>query len=270
MFEPVEPIARSINATMTRLGLVENKYTSVHVRGRYPIRALLLILGEGKYKDHDKGNYDTPFQGEYKDYLVNLAHNALECGALLDSDSPLFFISDSSDLTNYITEKTIILGKDEKQNNPGKSYRPISFGERESIKHLGAQTVNVSDSKYADYYPIIEDLLIMGGSRCVSHGVGSFGAFGASLSGNRCRALHRNYLGKSIKCPNTRELKYITNVTDDMLMFGEKVSDTDGRVDPALGYFYEDEAKLNDCYSKRCNLSDHLYTDLNAFAKVTK
>ena len=33
-----------------------------------------------------------------------------------------------------------------------------------------------------DHYPVIEDLLIMGGSNCVAYGIGSFGAFRAGLA----------------------------------------------------------------------------------------
>ena len=269
MFEPVEPIAQSINATMSRLGLVENNYTAVHVRGRYPTRGLHRILGVGDdVKDHDKGGHEQPFEGLYKEYLLNIANNALECGALLDRDSQLFFISDSADLTNYVTNNPIMLGEDKKSNNPGRTYQPISFGEREEIKHLGASIISAVE--HADFYPIIEDLLIMGGSHCVSHGIGSFGAFGASLSGNRCRALHRDYMGGVTKCPNTRELKFIVNVTDSDLMFGDKVSDSDGRLDPALGYFYEDEEKLSHCYATGCNLSDAAFADMIKYTKVAR
>ena len=33
------------------------------------------------------------------------------------------------------------------------------------------------ESKISDFYPLFEDLLIMGGSKCVVYGIGSFGAF---------------------------------------------------------------------------------------------
>jgi len=44
----------------------------------------------------------------------------------------------------------------------------------------------------------------MGGSSCVSHGVGSFGAFGAALSMSGCRAIHRKWNSYAIFCPNDR------------------------------------------------------------------
>ena len=234
MFEPVEPIGQMMNATMTRLGLVENNYTAVHVRARYPVAKMHAIVGGNKRaNDHDTGNHVHPFEGAFKEYLLNIANNALECGTLLDRDSQLFFASDSINLTEYVIKNPIMIGKDKKSNNPGRTYQPIGIDQREEIKHLAAD--HHPDVDHSDFYPIIEDLLIMGGSRCVSHGIGSFGAFGAGFSGNRCRAVHRNFNGRVAKCPNWRELKSIVNVTDGDLMFGDKVSDSDGRLDPVLG-----------------------------------
>ncbi len=271
MFEPIEPIARSINATMTRLGLVENNYTAVHVRGRYPTRRLHYIMGPGnKAKDHDKGNTDSLFEGKYKEYLVKLANNALDCGSRLNPDNQLFFISDSADLTNYVLENPVTLGQDKKLKIPGRIYQPISFGERDKINHLN-KNMGAEEIKYADYYPIIEDLLIMGGSNCVAHGVGSFGAFGASLSGNRCRALHQNPDGGMIECPNARQFKFIKTIDESYLLPGYKIRDNDdGLVDPAVGYFYEDEQKLQQCIDERCDLADPAYMDFTQFAKISR
>ena len=69
-----------------------------------------------------------------------------------------------------------------------------------------------------DFYPLFEDLLIVGGSKCVALGIGSFGAFGAALAGNRCRALHRRPNGDILKCPNNRtNVEYIGILSDLML-----------------------------------------------------
>jgi hypothetical protein len=65
LFEPIPVIGRMINGTMTRLGLVENEYTSVHVRARYPTRHLKGILGEN-YNHHDSGHYTPSFEGNLK------------------------------------------------------------------------------------------------------------------------------------------------------------------------------------------------------------
>ena len=230
MFEPIEPIAKSINATMTRLGLVENEYTAVHVRAKYPANRLLKIIGDKeKTFAHDQGHNEMVFEGRYKNFLTNLGENALHCGMLLKPDNKLFFSTDSVDLTRHFIGKPVKLG--EKQIE----YTPLGIDSREEIRHLEYGHKSGHELNHVELYPLIEDLLIMGGSQCVSHGIGSFGAFGAGLAGDRCRATHRSPVnGDAENCPNDRGNAYIKNITDEDLIFGEKVSELgDGRLPPA-------------------------------------
>ena len=85
-------------------------------------------------------------------------------------------------------------------------------GQRSIIKHIDEFN---SSSTEESYYPLFEDLLIMGGSKCVVHGIGSFGAFGAGLAGNRCRVLHQKYNGQSLKCPNNHAVPRYAAVTSN-------------------------------------------------------
>ena len=236
MFEPIEPIARSINATMTKLGLVERKYTSVHVRARYPTGKMLRILGgRDKADGHDKSGQSVPFEGDYKSHVVDLAMNAIDCGVQLAPTDKIFFSSDSVDLTEYMISKPFESGKT--NDKPAKMVEVLGIDSREEIKHL--EGTHPSNTTHYDFYPVIEDLLIMGGSRCVAHGIGSFGAFGSGLAGNVCRNIHRDYKGRIAKCPNTRGDNLIQNITDGDLIFGEKSSEKDGRLEPAQGIFWE-------------------------------
>eukprot|EP00979_Chaetoceros_neogracilis_P000650 scaffold161_cov206-Chaetoceros_neogracile.AAC.12 len=175
MFEPIAPIARRINTTMTRLGLVENEYTSVHVRARYPVDSLIHIIGDrGEALKHDKN---------------------------------------SIDLTRHFVGKPVTLGKEQIE------YQAIGIESRNEILHLE----NEHKNDHVEFYPLIEDLLIMGGSQCVVHGVGSFGAFAAGLAGNQCRAIHRKpSSGAPDPCPNSRGDNFVVNITDKDLVFGEK------------------------------------------------
>ncbi len=78
----------------------------------------------------------------------------------------------------------------------------------------------------------------MGGSACVSHGVGSFGAFAAGLAGNRCRAIHRKPTGKTEKCPNNRAENVVIEITNEYVM-GDNLSDLgEGRLPPAEGTIF--------------------------------
>lgn len=289
LFEPIPTIGRMINDTMTRLGLVENEYTSVHIRARYPTKQMKLIL-KGKAKSHDQGHYNISFEGEYKEYILSLANNAVECVTFADRDSsdkngygngngnrngdkgyssssrPLFFSSDSADLSSYVATYGLLVGKNNTLNNTGTMYYPVSIAERGEIKHLdGGDDKDTVPHYAAGFYPIIEDLFIMGGSRCVAHGIGSFGAFGAGLAGNRCRVLHRDTSGNTVECPNISQLKWLGNVTDDGLLFSEKVSAdknlANERVPPSRGYFRSPETLewLDKCFhtAAGCNFNDY-------------
>lgn len=229
MFKPIEPIARRINATMTDLGLVENQYTSVHVRARYPTMKMAMIMGKVASKEHDKHDKKLSFEGDYKAYLMEITSNALECGMLLEPNNKIFFSSDSTDLTKYLMNNPISIPTNDfnitfAQN--ATTYNIVAIDSRDEIKHLE----HGHYSSHIEYYPLIEDLLIMGGSHCVSHGIGSFGAFGAGLSGNRCRAIHRSPMGPISRCPNDRGENYVTNETKDFLLGDEG----EGRLPPAV------------------------------------
>jgi len=228
MFEPIEPIARRINATMAKLGLVENKYTSVHVRARYPTTKMIRIMGKIESKEHDKKDKKLSFQGDYKRYLLDIALNALECGMLLEPGNKIFFTSDSIDLTKYLMSNPILIPPNDFNTNPAHNtnyYSIVAIDSRDEIKHLEYNNF----SSHVEYYPLIEDLLIMGGSQCVAHGTGGFGAFGAGLSGNKCRAIHRNPMGLISRCPSTRADNLVTNEIENFLL-GDK---GEGRLPPA-------------------------------------
>ena len=231
MFEPIEAIARSINATMTRLGLVENEYTSVHMRARYPTSKMMHIMGKKESRENDKNDMKRPFEGVYKKMQVNLALNSLECGMLLKPGNKIFFSSDSIDLTKYVMSTAISLGTETGSDDKKKYYNIVGIDSREEIKHLE----HGRHISHVEFYPLFEDLLIMGGSQCVAHGVGSFGAFGAGLAGDRCRAIHRDPFGNLQRCPNSRSENVVIDITDEFVM-GATMSDLgEGRLPPAVG-----------------------------------
>lgn len=159
-----------------------------------------------------------------------MANNALECGSLLDPSNQLFFSSDNVDLTDFILRTPFVMNIT--NGTSIRTYQPIGVDQRAEIKHLGA--IHHEGADPTDFYPIIEDLFIMGGARCVSHGIGSFGAFAAGLSGNRCRAIHRKHRGGGTeKCPNSRSAIVLKNITKDELLFNDEVTDdAAGRIVP--------------------------------------
>ena len=208
MFEPIEPLAIQINQTMAKLGLVENQYSSVHTRCRYPVYPAARHQGTKV----DKGG-GLQFVNKTKDALIDIMQNAVNCAHQLDPNHPIYFASDHDDATRFM------ITHDSPLDNEA-SIRPVGIDRKEEPLHMG----NLEDSRShqaAEYNSIFEDLLIIGGSKCVAHGVGSFGSFGAAIAGNQCRAVHRKFTGALVKCPNDRALKRVVPINEPLL-YGEK------------------------------------------------
>eukprot|EP00554_Chaetoceros_debilis_P006432 CAMPEP_0194076434 /NCGR_PEP_ID=MMETSP0149-20130528/3232_1 /TAXON_ID=122233 /ORGANISM="Chaetoceros debilis, Strain MM31A-1" /LENGTH=516 /DNA_ID=CAMNT_0038757175 /DNA_START=80 /DNA_END=1630 /DNA_ORIENTATION=+ len=215
LFEPVSELAKQVNATMTKLNLVENSYTSVHTRCRYPVYPVAKT--EGIKVDKDGG---LQFVGKVKTLLIEIMQNSVNCAHMLAPDLPLYFASDHDDATRYMISNDVKV-------DDGSIVKPIGVDREKEPLHMGSETVDKS-TKASDYYSVFEDLLIMGGSRCVSHGIGSFGAFGASLAGNRCRNVHRKFTGRLVECPNDRSTREM-QIIEGGLLFGEIPGD-DGKL----------------------------------------
>ena len=208
MFEPVPELARQINETMKTLGLVENQYVSVHVRARYPVSRSV-----GVSRAWDKiGGFDF-YHERMHAYLVGIATNAFDCSnKLQDIVYPTFFSSDSHEYTNFLLNTTNWKNGKAPEKVLNVTIRAIS--RNEEPPHLDRDD-GWPGSDPSFFFTVFEDLLIMGGSRCVTHGMGSFGAFGAGLTGNLCRAIHRRYDGRSVHCPNDRAYNNITCDVDN-------------------------------------------------------
>lgn len=192
-FKPVDALAQRVNTTMAQLGLVENEYVSVHVRARYPVRK---YATKKKITNAIDKEGALEFEGHIKDYLVDIIDNAIQCGHFLAPDLPIYFASDHNNVTNYVLSNTFT-GKED-----GKELHPVGLNSDKMPVHVGIR--EFQGINHSDFFSVFEDLLILGGSRCVSHGIGSFGSFGAGLSGNKCRAVHRKFDGRSASCPNDR------------------------------------------------------------------
>lgn len=199
MFEPVPELAGLVNRTMSLLGLVEDGFDSAHVRARFPVKSMPV------QRIDKRGGF--PFEGAMKDKIVQVAENAVMCASQLSKHEQklhraIFFASDSHHLTSYMMQNATTLAENVHCVGVDRETEPLHIDRDDGSP----------GSVPSDFYSGFEDLLIMGGSSCVSHGVGSFGSLGAALSGNQCRALHRIWNGEPIACPNIRAETHFVSV----------------------------------------------------------
>ena len=146
--------------------------------------------------DKDGGHFE--FTGDMMKYAMRLSNNAIDCGYSLapDDDLPILFVSDSHHVANYWSSTgTKRVSKDVE-------VKVVAVSRSEEPLHIDRDD-GWPGSKPIEFYSVFEDLLMMGGSKCVSHGVGSFGSFGSGLIGNKCSNIHRKYNGQPASCPNT-------------------------------------------------------------------
>eukprot|EP00553_Chaetoceros_curvisetus_P011579 CAMPEP_0204639516 /NCGR_PEP_ID=MMETSP0717-20131115/43189_1 /ASSEMBLY_ACC=CAM_ASM_000666 /TAXON_ID=230516 /ORGANISM="Chaetoceros curvisetus" /LENGTH=231 /DNA_ID=CAMNT_0051659631 /DNA_START=17 /DNA_END=712 /DNA_ORIENTATION=- len=216
---------------MSSLNLVENEYTSVHTRCRYPVYPV--AKNDGKQVDKEGG---LKFEGKTKVQLIEIMENAVNCAYQLAPELPIYFASDHDDATRYMISNDIKVDSDgttaitttSSTDGSKISVRPIGVDRNEEPPHMGNEKYD-KKKQASDYYSVFEDLLIIGGSRCVSHGIGSFGSFGASLiepsspssTSYQCRSIHRKFTGGLVKCPNDRSVQNMMIVEGDLL-FGDK------------------------------------------------
>ena len=200
---------------MTRLGLVENEYISVHVRTRYPVQK----LARKRYKANaiDKKG-ELSFVDGTKKYLVWIMTNAIQCGLRLAPDLPMYFASDHNEATEYALSNNFTIFNN--ITNLTTSIQPVGLNNDKMPIHVGI--TEFQNFTHSDFYSVFEDILIMGGSKCVSHGIGSFGSFGAGLAGNRCRAVHRKHNGRPQECPNDRAIRRKEPILEDRKIFPEE------------------------------------------------
>ena len=155
---------------MKSLRLVPLRYSSVHLRMKYP---------RGQVDEH------TFTFRKHKAQIVRWADNAVNCAAELHPDATIYVSSDSNDTVGYLLEESRFVGR---------GGRPPAVGLVARDHSNENEHVEFSDCGEADgFMSVFEDLVIMGMGRCVAHGIGGYGKLGAALSGGGCVMRHRGH-----------------------------------------------------------------------------
>lgn len=139
LFKPLPILAQRVNRTMTKLGLVEKEYVSVHVRSRYPVEDVALVREridaidkegqlifdcEGDRGDHDDRCYCTKSSSSSSlvqkrggdtttKYLIDVVTNAIRCGETFlhsnQKSNKIYFASDHHNVSTIRNQFTILI-----------------------------------------------------------------------------------------------------------------------------------------------------------------
>lgn len=165
LFEPSEGVKMLFRDTLRRLGLRPKQYLAAHFRGEYP-----------------NFNRNKPMSLNHKKHLIQ---NAIDCVVHISGNKnlPIYFTSDNAESVSYLLNDSPYSQK----NNP-----PVKVVGVEDFNRINLDVkVNVYKGQPKDFYSIFVDLLMFANSKCVSHGVGGYGLFGARMADERCMIQHQ-------------------------------------------------------------------------------
>ncbi|KAL3930563.1 MAG: hypothetical protein SGBAC_011710, partial [Bacillariaceae sp.] len=189
MFTPTEPLQDYINQIKKeQIGLNPNEpYLAAHIRALYPLKA-------------ESGNLVWPSWQEHSEIIKRWAETAVERvidaynnssdhgtnhNNIVASQMPPIYVyvaSDCADVVEYILSIS-----DDASRWPTNA-RVVGLQKSLPRHHLDLDTAN--NSAY-DMFPLFFDISMLSHAKCLSFGIGSYGRFGARLSGLSCITQHR-------------------------------------------------------------------------------
>ncbi len=201
-FQPHPNVQSQIDAVQKEYGLVPRQYSIAHTRVRHP---KAYPSGE-KFSGEYIANADKtglPFVGRFKELAVGIASRAIECATMADKDAinqPIYFMSDSSDLVDYMTcdllNSTYIsqhpdwFTVDDGTFNVNVTARDIMQKHNVVARKQDFPNAHIDKNKGRkppEYYATFVDLWLGMNARCVSFGIGKYAIFAAKLSGTKCK-----------------------------------------------------------------------------------
>jgi len=183
-FAPSRQLADRVHETMELLGLAPGRFSSVHLRVKYPVRGV------------DERSFTFE---KHRHQIVEWATNAVNCAAELHPNSTIYVSSDSNDTVGYLLEESHFARHYIDATVHKKHPLVVKLVARDYSN--GNEHVAFSDNVEADgFMSVFEDMMIMGMGKCVAHGVGGYGRLAAALSGGECVMAHRGR--RSRTCSN--------------------------------------------------------------------
>jgi len=126
---------------------------------------------------------------DHKAKVVKWAANAVNCAVELHPNSTIYVSSDNNDTVGYLLEDSPF----------AQHYIDAIIHNKHPVVKLVARDYSKENAHIAfspdadidEFMSTFEDLMIIGMSKCVAHGLGGYGRLGAALSGGECVVIHR-------------------------------------------------------------------------------
>lgn len=230
-FRPSPAIQELIQTNLQTLELVPQQYHAVHCRVRHPKATSASVMVKGKNPKYTADKTGLPWEGETKEFALQVASQALGCSLQIQDDAspvattPVYFLSDSNDLVHHVVfelqDPTFRQNYQQnwtemdRQLDQVVHYPPNSA----TINHRWIKARDVSEeTAHLDkqkgrppeaYYNTFVDLVLAIHARCVVYGIGYYAAFAAKISGTTCQYLYQQeaWGSQAIKqakiCPST-------------------------------------------------------------------
>jgi len=209
-FAPSYKVQAIIDKIRNDLELVSQQYTAVHCRVRHPFGYRPGTKFDGKYAG--KADRDIPdFGGEWKDTMVGTAIHAIRCAATIDAKDKMYFMSDMSDLVDYmafnLSDPQYISSHSEwfeNENSANATAKGVVSRYKVVAREQNTPNLHIDKAEMADvedYYPTFVDLFLGIHAKCVSYGIGFYAAFAAKISGTKCvvKYAYEKYGGNKVK-----------------------------------------------------------------------
>ena len=183
-------IKDEIQIIKDKFNLQPKSFSILHCRIRHPrgLSSGNKILHQSKSEGQtiDQGGFN--FTGDAKNFALDVITHAMQCSRLITNDNePLYFISDSEDLVNYVVRD---LPKRFSSNAVFKARSKVNLISRDlSLPNLHIDRQKRHPPRY--YYPTIIDLVLAANARCIIHGLGKYTSLASKISFNHCSMQHR-------------------------------------------------------------------------------
>ena len=171
------------------------RYHTYHIRSvRHPKATAQGIHVKGKNPNYPADKTGLPWEGNTRQFAIDVATRALSCARNISSDE-IYFLSDSNDLVRHVAFE---LSREDHVRVNQSEIDPALFNVVQKGRVLSRDVSN--ENAHIDrqkgrpamaYYGTFLDLLLAMHAKCVIYGIGYYAQFAAKISGTPCKMLYQ-------------------------------------------------------------------------------